>query len=430
MKFYVLLVAFISLSLLNNTSFAQNYTYHHTGDTSDITTTTIAGICLMGGATENDEGSTWFLNRSGGGNIVVLRTSGSDGYNNYFYSQLGVIVQSVETIVFNNSAAANDPFVLRRIQQAEAIWLAGGDQYLYESYWKNTDVQNLLNDHIQVKKAPIGGTSAGMAILGDYYFSAENGTITSTDAMNNPYDNKITIGTDFIQAPFLVNTITDTHYDNPDRKGRHVTFLARMQETDNSQDYFGIAADEYVAICIDENGIASVYGEYPTYDDNAFFLRTNCERTVPSVLTPSTPLTWQHSNGTVLSCNIKGVQNGTNRFDLVNFVELDAADWSAWNVDAGNLQTSPIVFTPCTNNIPGVDPYPVRIYPNPSASVIYIEGTKDLKRIILTDLLGKELKSVENSNEINISEFENGNYYLKTEYYEMDFKLYKVTIIK
>ena len=53
----------------------------------------------MGGATEDDNAMIWFLERSNGGDILVLRTSGSDGYNNYLFSELGVNVNSVETIV-------------------------------------------------------------------------------------------------------------------------------------------------------------------------------------------------------------------------------------------------------------------------------------------------------------------------------------------
>ena len=47
----------------------------------------------MGGATENDNAMRWFLNLADGGDVVVLRTSGSDGYNDYMFNQLGVEYQ-------------------------------------------------------------------------------------------------------------------------------------------------------------------------------------------------------------------------------------------------------------------------------------------------------------------------------------------------
>ena len=37
----------------------------------------------MGGASENDAAMAWFLERAGGGDVLVLRASGSDGYNDY-----------------------------------------------------------------------------------------------------------------------------------------------------------------------------------------------------------------------------------------------------------------------------------------------------------------------------------------------------------
>ena len=149
---------------------AQSYSSYVVGDTADITTVTLPGTVLMGGAGDNDDALTWMLNRSGGGDIVVLRASGSDGYNDYLYSDLGVAVNSVETIVFNTAAAATDPYVIARIEQAEALLIAGGDQWDYISYWRDTPVETAINYLINEKQVPVGGTSAGMAIQGQGYF--------------------------------------------------------------------------------------------------------------------------------------------------------------------------------------------------------------------------------------------------------------------
>ena len=92
----------ISANLLN----AQSYTSYFTGSSLDTDTDPFGGVCLMGGATEDDNAMIWFLEQANGGDILVLRASGSDGYNDYFYSDLGVNVNSVESIVFNNASAA------------------------------------------------------------------------------------------------------------------------------------------------------------------------------------------------------------------------------------------------------------------------------------------------------------------------------------
>lgn len=41
--------------------FGQNYTSYFTGNSSDITTNPIGGVCLMGGATEDDNATKGFL---------------------------------------------------------------------------------------------------------------------------------------------------------------------------------------------------------------------------------------------------------------------------------------------------------------------------------------------------------------------------------
>lgn len=109
-------------------SFAQGYTEYATGSSTDVAVNPDSGICLMGGASENDEAMIWFLNKANGGDVVVLRASGSDGYNNYFYSELGVTINSVTTFVIDNEAGATNEYVISKVEKAEAIWFAGGDQ--------------------------------------------------------------------------------------------------------------------------------------------------------------------------------------------------------------------------------------------------------------------------------------------------------------
>src|SRR5690606_29614016 len=122
----ILLTISIILSFF---SFSQDYTSYFTGSATNADVTALGGICLMGGASESDEAMTWFLNQANGGDVLVLRASGSDGYNDYLYTDLGVTVNSVETIVFHNAAASNETYIQDKIKNAEAIWIAGGDQW-------------------------------------------------------------------------------------------------------------------------------------------------------------------------------------------------------------------------------------------------------------------------------------------------------------
>ena len=164
----------------------------------------------------------------GGGDFVVLRASGKDDYNDYIFSLCHC--DSVETIVFDKGAATSDPFVIETIRNAEAVFIAGGDQSNYIRYWKDTPVEDAIN-FVAAKPAPIGGTSAGMAVLGEYVYSAEGKeSLTSAVALADPYAPDLTLARGFLALPRLENVITDQHLQERDRIGRTVALLSRLQQ--------------------------------------------------------------------------------------------------------------------------------------------------------------------------------------------------------
>ncbi len=394
---------------------SQNYTSYLTGDASDVSTNHQYGVCLMGGATEHDEAMRWFLQKAVGGDIVVLRASGSDGYNDYFFSELGVTINSVETLVIHNEAGGIDPYVLQQVANAEAIWFAGGDQYNYVNYFKDNAMETLLNEHINNKQAVIGGTSAGMAILGGYYFDAANGTVTSAQALGNPYHTKVSLGfNDFIDIPLFENIITDTHYDDPDRRGRHTVFLARFA-TDIGERSFGIACNEYTAVCIDENGEASVYGDYPNYEEYAFFLQANCVTDFqPENCTDGNPLTWMGMDDAVRVYKVPGTQTGENTFNITDWKTGNGGYWEHWFVNDGNISYDP-------GQNPNCDPLAITIFeelklsvfPNPSNDVIFITGLENKTSLIIYDINGKKVLETNIVENIDISNLSIGMYFVK-----------------
>lgn len=392
---------------------AQSFTSYFTGDTADVTVSTTAGIVLMGGAGESDSAMVWFLERAVGGDILVLRASGSDGYNTYLYSQLGVSVNSVETILFNNASAASDPYVLQQVANADAIWIAGGDQYNYVQYWKDNAIEDLLNDHLNLHNRPIGGISAGMAILGGDYFDAANGTVTSNTALNNPYDINVSLGSgDFLNYSHLQNVITDTHYDDPDRKGRHITFLARLSQQRNARS-FGIACDEYTAVCIDENGMANIYGDFPTFNDNAYFLQGNCISPIlPEILTSGQPLTWDRNNEAVKVYAVKGTPTGTNTFDLNDWKTGSGGSWENWYVVNGQLLSGPSSTPNCTITALEDQRNAPLLYPNPGNGKFFLQ--EGIGNLTIYDLQGKLVwkHTLETNTQIDISSLNPGIYTL------------------
>ncbi|MCS6916171.1 MAG: Type 1 glutamine amidotransferase-like domain-containing protein [Chitinophagales bacterium] len=357
---------------------AQPYISYLTGDTADVVTQPLPGIVLAGGAGDDNNAMKWMLQRADSGDVVVLRVSNSNGYNNYFYSSLGIPVNSVETLVLPSVDAASHPYVDQRIRQAEVLFIAGGDQAEYVTYWKNTPVEDAINFLIHEKKVTVGGTSAGCAIQGQAYFSALNGSVGSQQALNSPYSGLMTLGyDDFLQHPALQRVITDTHYDNPDRQGRHFAFLARLT-TDYSIRAMGIGVDEYTAVCIDENGIARVYGEYPNYDDYAYFLQANCvEPFHPEVCQAGQKITWNRNQQAVKVYRVPGTKSGQYFFDLNDWKSGSGGTWQDWYADQGQFAVNDSA-TPADCSV-GWGPYPEAsavLYPNPSDGWIRVQLPK------------------------------------------------------
>lgn len=399
---------------------AQAYTRYLTGDSSDVQTSVLPGICLMGGATENDNAMRWWMQRANGGDVLVLRCAGSNGYNNYLYQTLGLNVNSVETLVLPNRNCAYDPYVLRRIQETEAIWIAGGDQANYVNYWKNTPLQQEIQEAVLQRGVPIGGTSAGMAILGSHYFAALNGTATSTNLLANPYHSTATMGAnDFLRMPFLNRTITDTHFDNPDRRGRLMALIGRLAG-DSSVRMRAIACDEYTAVCIDSTGLARVFGDFPQNDDNAYFAQAHCiPPWQPETLQAGVALTWNRGGQAVKVYRVKGTQQGTNSFDLAGWRQGSGGTWLNWWVQSGQFSEEP--GTPVANcdslstNVidRGEILQDLRPFPNPVSDRLYLpdyHGCYDF-----WDVRGARVSSGTWTGSLSVGQLPSGLYLLRTE---------------
>ena len=258
------------------------YEYYVVGNDGDVTTSTSAGLLLMGGSTDVDAAFQWMIDKSGGGDFVVIRASGTDAYNPYIYD-LGT-VDSVATIIIKNRTAASDPFVIEKIRSAEALFIAGGDQYNYVDYWIGTPVEDAIH-YLVSRDIPVGGTSAGLAIMGEFLFSAENNTVDSQTALSDPYGKRIALDRDFLVLPNMSDIITDSHFVARDRMGRLVTFLARIMQDDWSTDAKGIGIDEKTALLVEPNGNVSLVGV-----GAAYFLRTPGK---PEVCESRTALTFR-----------------------------------------------------------------------------------------------------------------------------------------
>src|SRR5437764_475185 len=281
-KFFLLLsVLFITLPALA----ANQYSYFRVGNNNDVTTATTSGTVLMGGGTDVDAAFQWMCQRSGNGDFLVIRATGTDAYNPYI-QQLCPNENSVATLIIPNRTAASDPFVVSTIQNAEALWIAGGDQSNYINFWKGTPVEDQLNALI-ARGVPIGGTSAGMNVLTEFIYSAlASQGVTSSQALADPFSRYITLDRDFANVSSLQGVIGDPHFSARDRMGRDLAFLCRIYLNGWSATPRDIAVDERTALLIDPRGTATVTGEGSVY-----FMQAPG---APEACAPKTPLTYQN----------------------------------------------------------------------------------------------------------------------------------------
>ena len=260
----------------------SGFEYFVTGNPADAVKPTAGGLLLMGGGKDIDAAFEWLIQKSGGGDVVVIRASGTDAYDPYIYG-LGK-VDSVETIIFKSRAAAADPFVLDKIRHAEALFIAGGDQANYLKYWQGTPVAAAIND-LARRHVPIGGTSAGLAVLGEFSFSARQDTILSSQALADPFDRRLTLDRHFLGLASMRGIITDSHFVKRDRMGRLVAFLARLVADGWARRARAIGVDEQTALLVEPGGRASLLGS-----GAAYFLEAKAK---PEICRAGTPLTYR-----------------------------------------------------------------------------------------------------------------------------------------
>ncbi|MGH9930358.1 MAG: cyanophycinase [Pyrinomonadaceae bacterium] len=223
-----------------------------------------SGLVLMGGGTDVDAAFQWMCQRAGGGDFVVIRTSGTDAYNPYI-QQLCPQMDSVETIIITSTTGANASYVSSHIQNAEALWIAGGDQSTYVNLWRGTAVQSGVDYLLNSKGAPVGGTSAGLAVLSQFIYTGAVGSVTSSQALANPFHRYVTLDRDLFQSALGANKLYDSHFVTRDRMGRSLVFLARIVNNGWATQPRGIGIDEQTAILVTPNGAGTMAGSGAAY---------------------------------------------------------------------------------------------------------------------------------------------------------------------
>ncbi|MCH8551139.1 MAG: Type 1 glutamine amidotransferase-like domain-containing protein [Natronospirillum sp.] len=232
-----------------------------------------AALLMGGGADVDDAFSQRVAPHIQGGDVVVLRTSGTDGYNDYLMNLTQA--NSVETLVVDTRSLADSDYVDWAIRSAEFVFIAGGDQSDYLNQWLNTRLQDAVQS-VWDKGGIVGGTSAGNAVLGEFIYDPDGvpGAV-SDEVVEDFCHNTINISEDFLITDPLYNVITDTHFYERDRMGRLMVFQAHLFTSTR-----GIGVSEETSLFVSASGEAVVDGRYEVYilrgDGQTDYVQTAC----------------------------------------------------------------------------------------------------------------------------------------------------------
>nr|WP_145550067.1 cyanophycinase [Variovorax boronicumulans] len=363
------------------------YSYYAQGNFNAVvkapTSHPTPSFVLMGGGPDVDPAFRWLIQRAGitpgsGGRFVIIQASGTDAYNPYiFYSDEALStsakvtdqwvggaslgLSSVETVVIPSVKAANNAAVNAIVARANVVFIAGGDQGQYIRFWKGAALEQTLKNLMQ-RNVPIGGTSAGLAVLGQFDYSALYHSATSELAMLDPFYRDITfdpsplsLSGGFIAPPALESLIFDSHFDSRDRMGRLVTFISRIvapvsmsgsifgcnggvlpASSSGNRTARGIGIGVETALLVQGNGegrpVTATRATNPstTTESAVYFVRPSI---APSVCEAQTPLS-------VSTVEVRKLANSESVFNLtewtgvplykyvdVNAGQLSPADW-------------------------------------------------------------------------------------------------------
>ena len=243
-----------------------------------------------GGGTDVDAAIQWMIDQVRGCtscatkvDVVILRSTGSNGYNDYIYAMNGV--DSVETLVITSARDSNTAAVEATVRSAEVVFFAGGDQCDYVTNFKGTLVETAV-ESVYARGGGVGGTSAGAAVMGEFSYDACRGSVTSSQALLNPFHRYVSFTYDFFNWADTGDVIFDSHFVTRDRMGRTLAFVARQIRDGRATSALGVGVNERTSVVVDRDGLARVMGDGPAY----FVLGDH----YPEVCESGTPLTYSN----------------------------------------------------------------------------------------------------------------------------------------
>ncbi len=216
-------------------------------------------LLLVGGGSEeqggwSDQPYGWLVDQAPNQRIAILNDSPSTQWLPNYFDSLGA--NYAKNFVIDSQLLANDQATYDSLITYDAIFIKGGDQWNYYQLWNNTKVEQAIMQVFN-NGGVIGGTSAGMAVLGGVDFTAENGTIYPDEALSNVTDAYVKLDTGFL--PLYPNYLFDSHFVERGRLGRLVGFLANRY-VEEGETLSGIGVDDKTALAIRPDSTGVVFG--------------------------------------------------------------------------------------------------------------------------------------------------------------------------
>ncbi len=319
--------------------------YYRMGSGQDAVAKIDPAYCLAGGDSDDTWASGWkfWLDSAKGADVLIIRADSDRGeYDSWIYNDLGKHnfpkVNSVTTLVFDKSDDGNDPLALKAIQEAEAIFFAGGDQSLYVEWFFNSKTGQELRNSILQKKVSVAGSSAGMAIMSGLVYAGRLGSphdpdanVKSDEVLADPTAQFVDIIPNIIELPYLGKVIAETHFSQRDRFGRLIGFMAKavyLNLVPDSYNVRGIGIDGETAFCYNRTGQGRVYGS-----GSVFFTQG---QSGIEVLKSNRPLTWFNQGQAV---QVQTMNSQSQIFDIRSWYG-SRAHTSFWSVLRGKIYSN------------------------------------------------------------------------------------------
>lgn len=195
--------------------------------------------------------------------ITVLRASGAEGYNAYLLALDGV--NSVVSMVITDRQSASRPDVVEIVRTSEMVFFAGGDQCNYIRWIKGTPVDDAVKS-VYRRGGAVGGTSAGLAIQGEIVYDAcPSQSARSAEVLLDPFHVDVSLSRGFFEWPLMRDIITDSHFQQRDRLGRLLVYMARTLAERKENRVAGLGISERTVLVVDRNGVGTVYGDGPVH---------------------------------------------------------------------------------------------------------------------------------------------------------------------